>query len=218
MKYDHDVIKDLLPLYIDDVLSPASRQIVDEHLDECEGCQKYLNNLKDSKTVELNIVDADLEKEHTEILKLMRKKIIRRNIIISLLSIFIVISILSMSLFYLKNTTEYIDINQLKVEEKEKDLILEIEHGVWNQISQVRFTLNENGKEYDCIALCADTTKFDELFSSFNAMSQYTLIYNVSDENDVDRVYYSNTGILPSSGELSDSEPLYSSLELIYQK
>lgn len=218
MKYDHDVIKDLLPLYIDDVLSSASRQLIEEHLDECEDCRKYLNNLKDSKTVELNIADTVLEKEHTEILKLMRRKIVRRNIIISLLSIFIVISILSLSLFYLKNATEYIDINQLKVEVKGKDLILEIEHGVWNQISQVRFTLNENGKEYDCIALCADTTKFDNLFSSLNAMSQYTIIYNVSDENDVDRIYYSSNGILPSNGELSDSEPLYSSLELIYQK
>ena len=104
------------------------------------------------------------------------------------------------------------------MEEKGNDLILEIEHAVWNQISQVRFTLYENGKEYDCIALCADTTKFDKLFSSINAMSQYTLIYNVSDENDIDRIYYSNTGILPSSGELSNSDSLYSSLELIYQK
>ena len=46
MKYDHNVIKDLLPLYIDDVLSDSSRQIVDEHLDECEDCRKYLKDLK----------------------------------------------------------------------------------------------------------------------------------------------------------------------------
>ena len=218
MKYDHNVIKDLLPLYIDDVLSDTSRQIVDEHLDECEDCRKYLNDLKESNKVELNITDTELEKEHADILKLMRKKIVRRNIIISLLSIFIVISIFSLSLFYLKNTAEYLDVNQLKVEEKGNDLILEIEHAVWNQISQFRFTLSENGKEYDCIALCADTTKFDKLFSSINAMSQYTLIYNVSDENDIDRIYYSSNGILPSNGELSNSDSLYSSLELIYQK
>ena len=93
MKYDHNVIKDLLPLYIDDVLSDSSRQIVDEHLDECEDCRKYLNDLKESNKVELNITDTELEKEHADILKLMRKKIVRRNIIISLLSIFIVISI-----------------------------------------------------------------------------------------------------------------------------
>ena len=218
MKYDHNVIKDLLPLYIDDVLSDTSRQIVDEHLDECEDCRKYLNDLKESNKVELNITDTELEKEHADILKLMRKKIVRRNIIISLLSIFIVISIFSLSLFYLKNTAEYLDVNQLKVEEKGNDLILEIEHAVWNQISQVIFTLYENGKEYDCIALCADTTKFDKLFSSLNAMSQYTLIYNVSDENDIDRIYYSSNGILPSNGELSNSDSLYTSLELIYQK
>ena len=51
MKYDHNVIKDLLPLYIDDVLSDSSRQIVDEHLDECEDCREYLNDLKESNKV-----------------------------------------------------------------------------------------------------------------------------------------------------------------------
>ena len=80
MKYDHNVIKDLLPLYIDDVLSDSSRQIVDEHLDECEDCREYLNDLKESNKVELNITDTELEKEHADILKLMRKKIVRRNI------------------------------------------------------------------------------------------------------------------------------------------
>ena len=33
-----DVIKDLLPLYVDDVLSEDSKRIVDEHLEGCAGC------------------------------------------------------------------------------------------------------------------------------------------------------------------------------------
>ena len=35
MKYECDVIRDLIPLYIDDVASTASRRMVEEHLAEC---------------------------------------------------------------------------------------------------------------------------------------------------------------------------------------
>jgi hypothetical protein len=37
-KTDCSVVKDLLPLYIDDVCSPESKEIVDEHLKQCREC------------------------------------------------------------------------------------------------------------------------------------------------------------------------------------
>lgn len=36
MKISCDVIKDLLPLYIDDILSNDSKNLVDEHIEECD--------------------------------------------------------------------------------------------------------------------------------------------------------------------------------------
>ena len=47
MKYPCDTIKDLLPLYHDDVCSDASRRIVEEHLAECEACKETLVRLGD---------------------------------------------------------------------------------------------------------------------------------------------------------------------------
>ena len=47
MNYPCDTIKDLLPLYHDDVCSDASRQIVDEHLQECAACKTTMNRLND---------------------------------------------------------------------------------------------------------------------------------------------------------------------------
>ncbi len=41
MKLDCNVIQDLLPLYIDDVCSEQSRKLVEEHIKECEICQKF---------------------------------------------------------------------------------------------------------------------------------------------------------------------------------
>ena len=41
-----EVIKDLLPLYVDEVLSDDSRKIVEEHLRSCKECAEYYENLK----------------------------------------------------------------------------------------------------------------------------------------------------------------------------
>ncbi len=40
MKYSCEVIKDLLPLYMDDCCSSKSRQMVEEHLEECPACKQ----------------------------------------------------------------------------------------------------------------------------------------------------------------------------------
>lgn len=48
MKYDCELIEDILPLYVDDVLREKSRTIVDEHLAECEACRTLYQNSRQS--------------------------------------------------------------------------------------------------------------------------------------------------------------------------
>ena len=50
MKYSCEIIRDLLPLYVDDVASPPSRQMVEEHLAECPDCQAMVGRLKNEET------------------------------------------------------------------------------------------------------------------------------------------------------------------------
>lgn len=45
MKISCDVIRDLLPLYVDEVLSNDSKTLVDEHIEECESCRDELKKL-----------------------------------------------------------------------------------------------------------------------------------------------------------------------------
>ena len=40
MKYNCDIVKDLLLLYLDEVCSEASKQVVAEHVDECVECER----------------------------------------------------------------------------------------------------------------------------------------------------------------------------------
>ena len=39
MKTTCEIVRDLLPLYVDDVCSPASRGLVEEHLEQCSDCK-----------------------------------------------------------------------------------------------------------------------------------------------------------------------------------
>ena len=47
MQYECEMVADLLPLYKDEVCSPASRRAVEEHLAECPKCRDILEKLND---------------------------------------------------------------------------------------------------------------------------------------------------------------------------
>lgn len=49
MSKECEIIRDLLPLYADDVVSDASREIIEDHLPDCPDCREYLKKLRDSE-------------------------------------------------------------------------------------------------------------------------------------------------------------------------
>ena len=49
MKISCDIIKDILPLYAEDMVSQATKDMVNDHLVECEGCTKELEALRSPK-------------------------------------------------------------------------------------------------------------------------------------------------------------------------
>ena len=46
-KVSCDVVKDLIPLYIDDICSQESKQIVEEHIKECDSCKALYESMKE---------------------------------------------------------------------------------------------------------------------------------------------------------------------------
>ena len=49
MNKECEIVRDLLPLYADDVCSPTSREIIDEHLRTCPDCAGYLKEIRASE-------------------------------------------------------------------------------------------------------------------------------------------------------------------------
>lgn len=74
MKLNCKVIEDLLPLYLDEVCSEESRQLVEEHLSECEECRKLVETITE---VQYEKVEQE-ETVESEVVKRSFKKIRRR--------------------------------------------------------------------------------------------------------------------------------------------
>jgi hypothetical protein len=89
------IIKDLLPLYTDEVLSEKSKAIVGEHLLSCESCKSELANMQ-----------SEIRKPHQgdevkiDVLKSMKKKLFRQKVVIAAITGFVVI-IIAISMFSL---------------------------------------------------------------------------------------------------------------------
>ncbi len=91
MKTDCNVIKDLLPIYIDNCCSIESKQLVDEHLEECKKCKDSYEYMKVPIIDEIK--DESLKPEkHEEIIIKRGVKKIRRLWIMSLAAVILLVA------------------------------------------------------------------------------------------------------------------------------
>ena len=86
MKIKCDVIRDLLPLYVDDVLSEESRKLVEEHLQECEDCREYCKDLKETGE---DPVRTEFAGEMAPLKKIRRREIFNRVALIAVILAFV---------------------------------------------------------------------------------------------------------------------------------
>lgn len=77
MKYSCDLIRDLLPLYCDQVCSQDSAEAVQEHINCCEECKNIYIGIQQSITMDR----SKYEKQQFASIQAVKKKIKRRNTI-----------------------------------------------------------------------------------------------------------------------------------------
>lgn len=92
MKITCDIIKDLLPLYAEDMVSQDSKKLVDEHLCTCDSCTKELAGLVKMPKVPVGVETASLKRVETTIR--------RRRILAVLAAVFLMATlVLGVNLF-----------------------------------------------------------------------------------------------------------------------
>ncbi len=97
MKITCDVIKDLLPLYFENISSDDTRNLVEEHLSTCESCKKELNRLSVANNISLDVKTIPLTK--------MQKTLRKKKLLTILLSVALTLLIFVLTMGYL--TTPY---------------------------------------------------------------------------------------------------------------
>ncbi len=83
-KLSCNVVKDLLPLFIDDAVSDATKEEVAAHLKTCEKCRTEYELLN---RVLLLPANSDVHLESAQVLQNMKRKLLRKRIFISVISI-----------------------------------------------------------------------------------------------------------------------------------
>ncbi len=76
MKLDCEVIRDLLPLYCEDIASEKSRELVEEHCCECVECSRKMQRMKEDEII--------IEDNGSNLKDFMMKMKKNRNVIIAL--------------------------------------------------------------------------------------------------------------------------------------
>lgn len=90
MKIKCNVIKDILPLYIENIASEDTRVLIEEHVDECEDCKKELEEMKFPRNIPIDINTNGIKKIKN---KLFREKFKAIIFSIVLTSIFLILTI-----------------------------------------------------------------------------------------------------------------------------
>lgn len=104
------IIQDVLPLYIDEVVSQDTKEMVDEHLEHCDKCQKEYESMKQDLYIPLENKGSLFN----NIRKKWRKKKVRISIISILVTAIIFIGAF-LYVFYYKTVIPYSE-NLVKIE------------------------------------------------------------------------------------------------------
>ena len=95
MKNECDIVKDLWFSYNDNILSNTSKEFVENHLKECDECQRFLKEIREDCTKKNS-------KKEIDFLKKFRHKITRKNALIAMISICLICFIIFNIQAYIK--------------------------------------------------------------------------------------------------------------------
>lgn len=108
-KNNCDIVRDLLPLYAEDMCSEESRKAVAEHLSECGECRKELEKINANVIIQ---ADSDISA-----FKRIKKRAMIEKVIISIISVAVILHIGWFAQFYMLNTDCTMDYKKFNLAE-----------------------------------------------------------------------------------------------------
>lgn len=100
-----EIIKDLLPLYHDEVVSEESREMIAEHLNSCAECEKLLEDISES-IKKVPVTEQPAVSGFRSLKKRLHRKTVIK-IVVSVICAVAVVSALTFGVFFLETPVTY---------------------------------------------------------------------------------------------------------------
>ena len=182
-----NVIKDILPLYLDDVVSGDTREMVEEHLESCDACRKEADVLKSSVALP---ADRSTKLLDARILKNLKKRLFKRKAVIAILSaaaaaavIFGMYCILTLPQIFIPY-----DSARISIEEVDGKLYASYEG------DNLDMTFNTHPFDKKAAVVCYYETLWSKyiapVFSSRDNIHGDRHTFCLGDRDEIDRIYY----------------------------
>lgn len=185
MKYDCDIVKDLMPLYIDDLLSDNSKKFVEDHINSCGYCRSYYEKL--SKEIKIP-VSKESRISDLKPLKYLKENL-SRKIIKKVLSLILVVGLCIGSFLF---TYLYkLPVNPQKVEFYENGNYLKMKY---QEKGDILFSAGNAWQNDGTWTVNFSQTPWERYIAPLYKKEQY--VFDFMQLDMVDKVYDSNGNVL----------------------
>lgn len=222
MKYPCNIIRDLLPLYLDNVCSNEAKEIVKEHLENCPECSAYFHSMVDAdKEISVSISsNTKNEFQKASSFRAVKKKILYKQILAAIISIFVLIVITFSIIGILKKSTRIVPYeNNISVSMVDGNLIGRLYGSEYSHLKIKTLSINQDGQDLRCAFYFVSDTIWNDITTSENVFSEYVICQKDKNADAVDRVYY-YTGNYTDLESMSDAEleDIIQSSKLLWEK
>ena len=213
-----NIIKDILPLYVDGVVSDDTKEMVEEHLEHCDECKKEVKLMKQE-------IFIPAEKE-AHLIKGFKKRLRNKKIIISGLSIILTCLILLGTfsfIFHYDRVVPYAE-SLIRIETQDDNMLVSHYYGVsYYSISATHpITMEIEGKEKNVIFLYYTETIAKshnrKLIDGKGIRDERNFIFPLDSIENVDAIYYADFDSMKVFNEENSRDTLLENAILIWEK
>lgn len=204
-KISCNIVRDVLPLYLDDVVSDETKEMVEEHLKSCEACKREAAIMKQEVIFPIN---ANAQLAEAKVLKNLKTNIHRKKIVVGIISAILAVAVMGSLLLFLTLSKSYIpyDSTQFEITELNGHIYAcyygEVFGGsiVHNPIS-----VESDGEEKNVVVFYSYRTAMDNIKSFFrNKESDDPHFIHLGNADEIDAIYYGEFDLRDSDFNIPD--------------
>lgn len=191
MKYSCNVVKDLLPLYVDNICSGESKEIVEQHLSECADCKAYYLSLHENNTLFSLPVDQKREQQKAQSFLAIKKSLRTRQFLAAILSISVLIASMIATVALLNSYEKAVIYDDnIFVSMVDGSLVEHLRGSNHAQVFIKRVETRKDDENRVYLFFCIYDTKWNELITNKDVYSECVLCPSDRGADSVDAVYY----------------------------